>query len=208
MSDVAARRVWLVCSGILFVLTFNYFSISQSWGMSLGLGFLTFDISESNAVLASVAGIPVVAIGLILTSYIGLRHIKAKQKERCTWDELVPIKISGLESRSQESRVLASISLLFFTVLPLFALWHLLRKFFKYGVVCDTKSNSILELGARVRGLPTWDNRYLIGNSSDACNGATFEPFWQPFMYIYIVLAATLLISMFFYRIIVTSRDA
>jgi len=202
MSEVVARRIWICCSAVLFILVFNYLSISQSWGASLGLGFLSIGLGSESFLDACLVGAPVIAIGLLVTSCIGLRYVEIVKVQKGPWDSRVPTKIQGIRAGGQESKIIAFLALIFFKIIPVYVLWHLLRKFNKYAEVCDTETNNIIGIFSTSGEFSGWSNQYIVVVKNGACVGSTFEPFVQPILMILIAFCATISVVLYIFRVL------
>ena len=209
MIDSTARRIWLICAGLTFVLSFNYFSESQQWGTSIGLGFLNFELGISNVVSACLIGLPVTAIGLIISLTIALRYVKSHNAVP-GWVDRVPVKINGINSGSFESKFVAFAALFFFVLLPLYWIWHFFRKFLNYAVVCDNRTDLSKEvsLWSNPGDFRLFDNSFLVGSSEGACSGVTFEPFLQPLLMLVLACICTVLTIALIINLLVKPRDA
>ena len=202
MTEKAASWIWSVISAILCVLTFNFLSISQNWEASIGLGFLSIDTGASNFLEASLLGPPVISIGLLITSYVGIRYVKLVNSHHDSWDTRVPVRMSGIQPCSQESKVLSFFALLFFLALPIYVVWHLLRKFTKYGVACEAETGISLSIFSFTDFSPRWNHQFLVGIQGSACEGLTFEPLIQPVLMIIFAIFATVVAAVFFYFVL------
>lgn len=207
MSEIVARRIWLFCSAVFFVLAFNYLSISQNWGASFGLGFFSVELGAESFLDACLVGAPIIAIGLLVTSYIGSRYVNIVKVQHGSWDTRVPSKISGIQAGGQESKIIAFASLLFFKIVPVFILWHLLRKFYKYAEVCDKETQNIIGIFSRAGGFSGWNDRYLVGVKNAACDGSTFEPFVQPILMVLLAVSATISALMYIIKVMISTHS-
>lgn len=204
MSEKIARRIWMFCSAVLFILVFNYLSISQSWGASIGLGFFSVVLGAETFLEACLVGTPVIAVGLLVTSYIGHRYIGIEENQQESWDTRVPSKIAGIKSGGQESKIIAFLALLFFKLMPVYVLWHLLRKFNKYAVVCKTEDNLSMGIFSFTGKFPTWNSKFVVGTEKTACSGSTFEPLVQPVLMIMLAVGATIAAMYYLYRVFIS----
>ena len=192
MSDSASRIVWFAFGSILFMLAFNYFSVSQQWGASLGLGFLTVNIGTSSYIGACVVGLPIVGSGSLILCFVGTRYAKARHCEM-NWDSRVPVKLNGLLPGRLEAKILAAAVILGFVAFPLYCVWHFFRKLLKYATVCDTgvERGRLIGLWSSPGDFVLYDNRFRVGAGSESCDGITFEPFFQPSLMLIIATACT-----------------
>lgn len=209
MSDKAGRLTCQFIGIVTFVLAFNYFSESQQWGASIGLGFLSIDLGISTFLGACIVGLPVVGTGLLLFCVIGSRYAKSKC-QTTHWDERVPIKMPGVSVGQGEARSLAAISIIGFVAFPLYCVWHFFRKMLKYGTVCDTKADEgrLIGLWSNPGDFILYDNRFRVGIARESCTGVTFEPLVQPLLMLALASICTIGAAIFCRRIFAPSCDA
>jgi hypothetical protein len=189
MSLTAARWIWTTIGLTVFVVAFNLFSATQSWGAKVELPVqLSVSWDDARPLDAALFGAFLIPFGILVLTRIGVSYAATQRRDGARWMARVPTAFPGIASESRAGGWLASLALFSFVILPAYASGHFARKVSK-GLICrlDGQSTIVGEFWQGGDG-----ERWRLSTDSTHCEGAQFYPLWEPLAWSVLAIGATL----------------
>lgn len=187
MKENDARKLWLIISLVLFVLTWSLWGRLQGSSFTPQLTVLVALIFEKEVPHAIVAMWGILLCALISIAVNLLTHEHGKIIGT-SWKSRYPYRLWEADPEYGIGRVAQGAALVVFTLLPMAALVHFWKVMLREGRLCRTKEGQevahLLQFPPGWKWHHPWNNSWLLAGEGGCGKGTTtFEPVIQPILW-------------------------